>query len=105
MKRPLVLHFIFVPRYDEWIKADKIVRPANKNVPKVKHRKKIKVRRHSGNVSACSRLVVSCRDSLTVLNVDRTKLRRSKTSWRDWVREKPWNHRPTPAESHAPSVA
>ncbi|KAJ8250165.1 hypothetical protein COCON_G00220870 [Conger conger] len=29
-------------RYDEWIKADKIVRPANKNVPKVKHRKKIK---------------------------------------------------------------
>lgn len=31
-------------RYDEWIKADKIVRPANKNVPKIKHRKKIKVR-------------------------------------------------------------
>uniref|UniRef100_A0A3B1K2R2 AT-rich interaction domain 4B n=1 Tax=Astyanax mexicanus TaxID=7994 RepID=A0A3B1K2R2_ASTMX len=30
-------------RYDEWIKADKIVRPANKNVPKIKHRKKIKV--------------------------------------------------------------
>ncbi|XP_029691221.1 AT-rich interactive domain-containing protein 4B isoform X2 [Takifugu rubripes] len=29
-------------RYDEWIKADEIVRPANKNVPKVKHRKKIK---------------------------------------------------------------
>uniref|UniRef100_A0A4W6CJD5 AT-rich interaction domain 4B n=1 Tax=Lates calcarifer TaxID=8187 RepID=A0A4W6CJD5_LATCA len=29
--------------YDEWIKADKIVRPANKNVPKIKHRKKIKV--------------------------------------------------------------
>ncbi|KAK3553852.1 hypothetical protein QTP70_012684 [Hemibagrus guttatus] len=29
-------------RYDEWIKADKIVRPANKNVPKIKHRKKIK---------------------------------------------------------------
>ncbi|XP_028844044.1 AT-rich interactive domain-containing protein 4B isoform X3 [Denticeps clupeoides] len=29
-------------RYDEWVKADKIVRPANKNVPKVKHRKKIK---------------------------------------------------------------
>ncbi|XP_024916825.1 AT-rich interactive domain-containing protein 4B isoform X3 [Cynoglossus semilaevis] len=29
-------------RYDEWIKADKIVKPANKNVPKVKHRKKIK---------------------------------------------------------------
>ncbi|XP_073776439.1 AT-rich interactive domain-containing protein 4B isoform X8 [Danio rerio] len=28
--------------YDEWIKADKIVRPANKNVPKIKHRKKIK---------------------------------------------------------------
>ncbi|XP_029691223.1 AT-rich interactive domain-containing protein 4B isoform X4 [Takifugu rubripes] len=28
--------------YDEWIKADEIVRPANKNVPKVKHRKKIK---------------------------------------------------------------
>ncbi|KAI5610009.1 AT-rich interactive domain-containing protein 4B isoform X2 [Silurus asotus] len=29
-------------RYDEWIKADKIIRPANKNVPKIKHRKKIK---------------------------------------------------------------
>ncbi|XP_053476669.1 AT-rich interactive domain-containing protein 4B isoform X4 [Ictalurus furcatus] len=29
-------------RYDEWIKADKIVQPANKNVPKIKHRKKIK---------------------------------------------------------------
>ncbi|XP_056088619.1 AT-rich interactive domain-containing protein 4B isoform X3 [Rhinichthys klamathensis goyatoka] len=28
--------------YDEWVKADKIVRPANKNVPKIKHRKKIK---------------------------------------------------------------
>uniref|UniRef100_A0A4W5MM63 ARID domain-containing protein n=1 Tax=Hucho hucho TaxID=62062 RepID=A0A4W5MM63_9TELE len=30
-------------RYDEWVKADKIVRPANKNVQKIKHRKKIKV--------------------------------------------------------------
>ncbi|KAK6329570.1 hypothetical protein J4Q44_G00015480 [Coregonus suidteri] len=29
-------------RYDEWVKADKIVRPANKNVQKIKHRKKIK---------------------------------------------------------------
>ncbi|KAI4813199.1 hypothetical protein KUCAC02_024542 [Chaenocephalus aceratus] len=29
-------------RYDEWIKAEKIVRPANKNVQKIKHRKKIK---------------------------------------------------------------
>lgn len=38
----LVLIFVFF-RYDEWIKADKIVRPANKNVPKIKHRKKIKV--------------------------------------------------------------
>nr|XP_033793210.1 AT-rich interactive domain-containing protein 4B isoform X5 [Geotrypetes seraphini] len=28
--------------YDEWIKADKIVRPTDKNVPKIKHRKKIK---------------------------------------------------------------
>ncbi|XP_077073483.1 AT-rich interactive domain-containing protein 4B isoform X3 [Siphateles boraxobius] len=28
--------------YDEWVKADKIIRPANKNVPKIKHRKKIK---------------------------------------------------------------
>ncbi|XP_061914517.1 AT-rich interactive domain-containing protein 4B isoform X2 [Entelurus aequoreus] len=28
--------------YDEWIKADTIVCPANKNVPKIKHRKKIK---------------------------------------------------------------
>lgn len=46
MKRPPVLYFIFVFRYDEWIKADKIVHPANKNVPKIKHRKKIKVRRH-----------------------------------------------------------
>lgn len=35
---------VFLFRYDEWIKADKIVRPANKNVPKIKHRKKIKVR-------------------------------------------------------------
>lgn len=45
MKRSLVFYFIFYFRYDEWIKADKIVRPANKNVPKIKHRKKIKVRR------------------------------------------------------------
>ncbi|XP_055791842.1 AT-rich interactive domain-containing protein 4B isoform X2 [Salvelinus fontinalis] len=30
-------------RYDEWVKADKIVRPANKNVQKIKHRKKIKM--------------------------------------------------------------
>ncbi|XP_052333406.1 AT-rich interactive domain-containing protein 4B-like isoform X6 [Oncorhynchus keta] len=29
-------------RYDEWVEADKIVRPANKNVQKIKHRKKIK---------------------------------------------------------------
>ncbi|XP_033000202.1 AT-rich interactive domain-containing protein 4B isoform X3 [Lacerta agilis] len=29
-------------KYDEWIKAEKIVRPADKNVPKIKHRKKIK---------------------------------------------------------------
>ncbi|KAK7901958.1 hypothetical protein WMY93_018727 [Mugilogobius chulae] len=29
-------------RYDEWVKADKILRPANKNVTKVKHRRKIK---------------------------------------------------------------
>ncbi|KAJ8392457.1 hypothetical protein AAFF_G00075820 [Aldrovandia affinis] len=29
-------------RYDEWIKAEKIIRPANKNAQKVKHRKKIK---------------------------------------------------------------
>lgn len=36
-------NFLF-KRYDEWIKADKIVRPANKNVPKIKHRKKIKVK-------------------------------------------------------------
>uniref|UniRef100_A0A3B3S8D1 AT-rich interaction domain 4B n=1 Tax=Paramormyrops kingsleyae TaxID=1676925 RepID=A0A3B3S8D1_9TELE len=28
--------------YDEWVKADKIVRPSNKNVKKVKYRKKIK---------------------------------------------------------------
>lgn len=39
------LFYLFF-RYDEWIKADKIVRPANKNVPKIKHRKKIKVRVH-----------------------------------------------------------
>lgn len=38
------LYVYFVFRYDEWIKADKILRPANKNVPKIKHRKKIKVR-------------------------------------------------------------
>ena len=35
--------FSFNFRYDEWIKADKIVRPADKNVPKIKHRKKRKV--------------------------------------------------------------
>uniref|UniRef100_A0A3B3ZB57 Tudor-knot domain-containing protein n=1 Tax=Periophthalmus magnuspinnatus TaxID=409849 RepID=A0A3B3ZB57_9GOBI len=29
-------------RYDEWVKADKILRPANKNVTKIKHRRKIK---------------------------------------------------------------
>ncbi|XP_057198924.1 AT-rich interactive domain-containing protein 4B isoform X1 [Triplophysa rosa] len=29
-------------RYDEWIRADKIIRPATKNVSKIKHRKKIK---------------------------------------------------------------
>ena len=45
MKRCLVFCPVFYFRYDEWIKADKIVRPANKNVPKIKHRKKIKVRR------------------------------------------------------------
>ncbi|XP_057198926.1 AT-rich interactive domain-containing protein 4B isoform X3 [Triplophysa rosa] len=28
--------------YDEWIRADKIIRPATKNVSKIKHRKKIK---------------------------------------------------------------
>ncbi|KAL0609269.1 LOW QUALITY PROTEIN: AT-rich interactive domain-containing protein 4B [Plecturocebus cupreus] len=33
--------------YDEWIKADKIVRPADKNVPKIKHRKKIKTESRS----------------------------------------------------------
>uniref|UniRef100_A0A8C3FCQ4 AT-rich interaction domain 4B n=1 Tax=Chrysemys picta bellii TaxID=8478 RepID=A0A8C3FCQ4_CHRPI len=37
----LVKYFVYV-KYDEWIKADKIVRPADKNVPKIKHRKKIK---------------------------------------------------------------
>ena len=37
------LFFSFPFRYDEWVKADKIIRPANKNVPKIKHRKKIKV--------------------------------------------------------------
>ena len=44
MSLVFVLDFILFFRYDEWIKADKIVRPANKNVPKIKHRKKIKVR-------------------------------------------------------------
>lgn len=37
------IYISFYFRYDEWIKADKIVRPADKNVPKIKHRKKIKV--------------------------------------------------------------
>jgi len=46
MKLSLVFALDF--RYDEWIKADKIVRPANKNVPKIKHRKKIKVRDWGG---------------------------------------------------------
>lgn len=40
--------FVLRSRYDEWIKADKILRPANKNVPKIKHRKKIKVRLPTG---------------------------------------------------------
>lgn len=79
MKRSLVFYFIFDFRYDEWIKADKIVRPANKNVPKIKHRKKIKVRRRRPVTFAP---FVSRRESLTVLNFDRTKPRRSKTSWR-----------------------
>ncbi|XP_063773637.1 AT-rich interactive domain-containing protein 4B isoform X2 [Pseudophryne corroboree] len=30
------------PRYDEFMKADKIIRPADKSVPKIKHRRKIK---------------------------------------------------------------
>ncbi|XP_068087914.1 AT-rich interactive domain-containing protein 4B [Hyperolius riggenbachi] len=29
-------------RYDEWMKADKAIRPADKSVPKIKHRRKIK---------------------------------------------------------------
>uniref|UniRef100_A0A3Q0RD68 AT-rich interaction domain 4B n=1 Tax=Amphilophus citrinellus TaxID=61819 RepID=A0A3Q0RD68_AMPCI len=37
-----LVHYCGWNVYDEWIKADKIVRPANKNVPKIKHRKKIK---------------------------------------------------------------
>uniref|UniRef100_A0A3Q2XT18 AT-rich interaction domain 4B n=1 Tax=Hippocampus comes TaxID=109280 RepID=A0A3Q2XT18_HIPCM len=37
-----LVHYCGWNIYDEWIKADKIVRPANKNVPKIKHRKKIK---------------------------------------------------------------
>lgn len=69
--------FILDFRYDEWIKADKIVRPANKNVPKIKHRKKIKVRRRR---PVTFPLFVSHRESLTVLNFDRTKARRSQTS-------------------------
>ncbi|KAJ8248126.1 hypothetical protein GJAV_G00238600 [Gymnothorax javanicus] len=52
-------------RYDEWIKADKIVRPANKNVPKVKHRKKIK---HS----------LDCFSSLDLQNDKGTKLSSAK---------------------------
>ncbi|KAF5898781.1 AT-rich interactive domain-containing protein 4B isoform X1, partial [Clarias magur] len=39
-------------RYDEWIKADKIVRPANKNVPKIKHRKKIKNKNESDQIES-----------------------------------------------------
>ncbi|XP_053567048.1 AT-rich interactive domain-containing protein 4B isoform X2 [Bombina bombina] len=31
-------------RYDEWIKTDQIARPADKSVPKIKHRKKIKTK-------------------------------------------------------------
>lgn len=54
MKRPPVC----VSRYDEWIKADKIVRPANKNVPKIKHRKKIKVGRHSGRAAGLRAVVL-----------------------------------------------
>uniref|UniRef100_A0A3P9JUW7 AT-rich interactive domain-containing protein 4B n=1 Tax=Oryzias latipes TaxID=8090 RepID=A0A3P9JUW7_ORYLA len=37
-----LVHYCGWNVYDEWIKADKILRPANKNVPKIKHRKKIK---------------------------------------------------------------
>ncbi|XP_058240369.1 AT-rich interactive domain-containing protein 4B isoform X3 [Hemibagrus wyckioides] len=39
-------------RYDEWIKADKIVQPANKNVPKIKHRKKIKNKRERDQIES-----------------------------------------------------
>lgn len=46
------------------MKADKIVRPANKNVPKIKHRKKIKVQRCR---SVTFPLFLSHRELLTVL--------------------------------------
>lgn len=80
MKRSLVFCFISDFRYDEWIKADKIVRPANKNVPKIKHRKKIKVKA-SRTVTFLLFYFFSLllRESLTVFNFDRTKPRRSKT--------------------------
>ncbi|XP_078464560.1 uncharacterized protein LOC144728788 isoform X1 [Lampetra planeri] len=38
----LVHYFGWNSRYDEWIRADRIIRPIDKNVPKIKHKKKIK---------------------------------------------------------------
>ncbi|MBN3271890.1 ARI4B protein, partial [Polyodon spathula] len=46
-------------RYDEWIKADKIVRPADKNVPKIKHRKKIKMEKEKDKMERAEREEVS----------------------------------------------
>ncbi|XP_041108825.1 AT-rich interactive domain-containing protein 4B isoform X4 [Polyodon spathula] len=45
--------------YDEWIKADKIVRPADKNVPKIKHRKKIKMEKEKDKMERAEREEVS----------------------------------------------
>ncbi|XP_062851893.1 AT-rich interactive domain-containing protein 4B [Trichomycterus rosablanca] len=36
--------------YDEWIKAEKIVQPANKYIPKIKHRKKIENKKEKGRI-------------------------------------------------------
>ncbi|XP_072265306.1 AT-rich interactive domain-containing protein 4B isoform X2 [Pyxicephalus adspersus] len=36
-------------QYDEWMKADKTIRPADKSVPKIKHRRKIKNKYEAGH--------------------------------------------------------
>lgn len=74
-------------RYDEWIKADKIVKPANKNVPKVKHRKKIKVTRF-GIMDFETQIDNMKQRTDSLFTNDRTKLRGNATDWRGSMKGK-----------------